>query len=54
MLPQSPSGWTELASEEWRGSQWDHCTDGVGAVVGTQSYIALKAMGRVQIPFKMW
>lgn len=42
-----------MASEEQRGSQWDHCADGVGAMVSPRSCGALKAMGRVQISFKM-
>ena len=48
----SPSGWTELASGEQRGSQWDHITDGVGEMVRAQSCRAFKAMEGVQILFK--
>lgn len=53
MRPQSPSGWTELASEGQRGSQRDGCTDGAGEMVRAQSHWALKAMGHGQTLFKM-
>lgn len=50
---QSSSGWREVASEEQRGSQWDHCAGGIGEMVRAQSRRALKAMEGVQILFTM-